>query len=60
VVGTSIGAFISRDTKGRGFVALGKGLPPTAISQLSLKPGDRNTLVAATFGRGVYTYRFSK
>ena len=59
VVGTSIGAFISSDTDGHGFVTLGDDLPPTAISQLSLKPGDPGTLVAATFGRGVYTYRFA-
>jgi photosystem II stability/assembly factor-like uncharacterized protein len=59
VVGTSIGGFISSDLDGHGFVTLGTGLPPTAIGQFSLKPGDPDTLVAATFGRGVYTYRFA-
>jgi hypothetical protein len=59
VVGTSIGAFISSDTAGHDFVTLGHGLPPTAISQLQPKPGDPSTLVAATFGRGVYQYRFA-
>jgi hypothetical protein len=59
VVATSIGAFISRDSEGHDYVPLGTGLPPTAISQISLKPGDPGTLVAATFGRGVYRYRFA-
>jgi hypothetical protein len=30
-----------------------------AVYQISLKPGDPSTLVAATYGRGVYTYKFS-
>jgi hypothetical protein len=40
-------------------VPLGEGLPPTATYSMTLKPGDPNTLVAATFGRGVYRYTFA-
>ncbi len=59
VVGTAIGAFASRDTAGRDFVPLGQGLPPVAIYSMLPKPGDPNTLVVATFGRGVYRYSFA-
>ena len=37
---------------------LGSGLPTAPISTLRLKPGDPDLLVAATYGRGIYTYRF--
>jgi hypothetical protein len=37
---------------------LGHGLPSVPITHLALKPGDPNTLVSATYGRGVYLYRF--
>jgi hypothetical protein len=39
---------------------LGHGLPHSPINQLTWKGGTAasNLLVAATFGRGVYTYRF--
>ncbi len=59
IVGTAVGAFISADDEGHGFVPLGTGLPPVAIYSMELKPGDPNTLVAATFGRGVYRYEFA-
>jgi photosystem II stability/assembly factor-like uncharacterized protein len=58
VVGTDIGTFVSSNTSGGSWSVLGKGLPSVPISHLSLKPGDSNTLVAATYGRGVYLYRF--
>jgi hypothetical protein len=38
---------------------LGEGLPPVATYSMTLKPGDPNTLVAATYGRGVYRYTFA-
>ena len=58
VVGTDIGVFESCDTAGGAYSALGTGLPTTPVSTLRYKPGDPNLLVAATYGRGVYTYRF--
>jgi hypothetical protein len=58
VVGTDIGVFESCDTSGGAYSQLGKGLPATPISTLRLKPGDPDLMVAATYGRGVYTYRF--
>ncbi len=59
IVGTAIGAFASKGTNGGKYAPLGKNLPSVAIYQMSLKPGDSSTLVAATFGRGVYTYKFA-
>jgi hypothetical protein len=37
---------------------LGSGLPTAPISTLQFKPNDPDLLVAATYGRGVYTYRY--
>ncbi|HEX8857459.1 MAG TPA: hypothetical protein VF752_17845, partial [Thermoleophilaceae bacterium] len=59
VVGTDIGTFISNDPAGSTWAVLGSGLPSVPVFHLSLKPGDDNTLVAATYGRGVYTYKFA-
>jgi hypothetical protein len=60
VVGTQIGVFLSKDSNGSSWAALDRGLPVAPISTLRIAPQDRNLLVAAIFGRGVYTYRFSK
>jgi photosystem II stability/assembly factor-like uncharacterized protein len=59
IVGTDIGAFASSDTNGSSWAVLGNGLPNVPITHLELKPGDPNTLVAATYGRGVYLYHFT-
>src|SRR3954454_24367537 len=59
VVATAVGMFISRGTNGGGYALLGEGLPPVAVYSMTLKPGDPNTLVAATYGRGVYRYIFA-
>jgi hypothetical protein len=58
VVGTDIGVFESCDTRGGGYARMGTGMPVTPISTLRFKPGDPDTLVAATFGRSIYTYHF--
>lgn len=58
VVGTDIGVFESCDTAGTSYSRLGNGLPAAPISTLRLKPGDPDTIVAGTYGRGVYTYHF--
>jgi hypothetical protein len=59
VVGTDIGVFESCDNAGGGYAVLGSGLPAAPISTIRFKPGDPDLLVAATYGRGIYTYRFS-
>ncbi|MCW2968374.1 MAG: hypothetical protein JWM71_2146 [Solirubrobacteraceae bacterium] len=59
VVGTDLGVFESTDTGGGTYARLGSGLPAVPISTLRFKPGNPNLLVAATYGRGVYTYDFS-
>jgi hypothetical protein len=58
VVGTDIGVFESCDTTGGAYSVLGTGLPTTPVSTMRLKPGDPDTMVVATYGRGVYTYHF--
>jgi hypothetical protein len=59
IVATAVGVYASRGTSGGRYAPLGNNLPAVAVYQISLKPGDPSTLVAATFGRGVYTYKFA-
>ncbi|MEA2413298.1 MAG: hypothetical protein QOC77_3859, partial [Thermoleophilaceae bacterium] len=59
IVATAIGVYASRGTSGGTDSPLGDTLPNVAVYQISLKPGDPNTLVASTYGRGVYTYKFA-
>lgn len=58
IVATDIGVFISKNLKGKKWAKLGKGLPTAPVLTLQLKPGNPNIMVVATFGRGVYEYRF--
>ena len=58
VVGTQVGAFVSNDPSGGTWAVLGTGMPIVPINHLEIAPQDPNLLVAATFGRGVYLYRF--
>jgi hypothetical protein len=39
---------------------LGHGLPHVAVFSLAFSPVDADLMVGASFGRGVWTYRFSK
>ncbi|MGI8864677.1 MAG: hypothetical protein ACR2JH_09820 [Solirubrobacteraceae bacterium] len=39
---------------------LGRGLPSVSVFSLTFSPGDPDLMVAATFGRGVWTYRFGR
>ena len=59
IVGTDVGVFIAAGTGGGTYDTLGKGLPTAPVYTLELKPGDPNTLIAATQGRGVYRYTFT-
>ncbi len=60
IVGTDIGAFVSSDLTGSSYSVLGGNLPNVPVVTLRLKPGDPNTLVAATYGRGAYTFSFAR
>ncbi|MCA1834163.1 MAG: hypothetical protein ABR548_04635 [Actinomycetota bacterium] len=60
IAGTNIGAFISSDLSGAKWSILGNGLPAVKVVSMKLKPGDADTLIVATFGRGVYKYTFPK
>ena len=61
LVATDLGVFVSSDTSGGRYEALGSGLPTAPVLSLELKPkasaGEPDTLVAATQGRGVYKLR---
>ena len=57
-VGTDVGVFTSCNATGGTYSVLGNNLPTAPISTMSFKPNDPNLLVAATYGRGVYTYRY--
>ena len=61
LVGTDVGVFVLSPPKRPGpytVQVLGTGLPNAPISSLTLKPDDPNLLIAATFGRGIWQYRF--
>ncbi len=58
VVGTDIGVFLANNTSGCNYAALGDGLPSAPIATLRLQPGNEDRLLAATYGRGIYSYRF--
>jgi hypothetical protein len=60
LVGTDVGPFVSDTTDGATWAVLGGGLPNVPVFHLAPKPGDPDTIVAATYGRGVYTYKFPK
>lgn len=59
VVATEIGVFQSSNTAGGAYTILGSGLPAAPIFNLHVQPGAADTLVAATYGRGVYWYHYS-
>jgi hypothetical protein len=59
IVGTDIGVFANALAGGTTFAPL-RGLPVVPISTMNLKPNDPNLLVAATYGRGVWTYTFTQ
>jgi hypothetical protein len=59
IVGTDVGAFANDPKGGTTFAPL-KGLPVVPISNVTLKPNDPDLLVAATYGRGVWTFRFAE
>jgi hypothetical protein len=59
IVGTDIGVFANALAGGTTFAPL-RGLPVVPISTMNLKPNCPNVLVAATYGRGIWTYTFTQ
>lgn len=64
IVGTDIGPFISSDNQGSHWAPLGNGLPNVPINVMRFKPkttpDEADTIFAATFGRGIWTYTLPK
>ncbi|MDX6664283.1 MAG: hypothetical protein QOG68_489 [Solirubrobacteraceae bacterium] len=59
VIGTDLGVFESCDTNGGAHSVLGTGMPNVQVSTLQFRPNDPDTLVAATYGRGLLSYHFT-
>ena len=59
IVGTDVGVFANALAGGTTFAPL-NGLPVVPISTMNLRPNDPNVLVAATYGRGIWTYTFTQ
>lgn len=60
IVGTDIGAFLTGTdgvTGGDAFVPM-PGLPAVPVSTIEVTPQDRDLLTLATYGRGIWQYRF--
>lgn len=57
IVASDVGIFTKKKSA-RNWSILGKGLPAVPVHTVELSPRDKNLLVAATHGRGVYVYRF--
>ncbi|MDQ6748092.1 MAG: hypothetical protein M3010_08330, partial [Candidatus Dormibacteraeota bacterium] len=59
VVATDLGVFVSTDTNGGSYGVLGANLPAVPVMTLRMQPGSNDRMIAATFGRGVYSFCFS-
>jgi hypothetical protein len=59
VVATDIGVFQSTDTNGGAYSVLGANLPATPVDTIRLAPGNSDLMIAALWGRGVWSYCFS-
>ena len=55
VVSTDVGVFVSSGTDGGSYKVLGTGLPRVPTFEVSQSPRKANELVAATYGRSVWT-----
>ncbi|HVT76383.1 MAG TPA: hypothetical protein VHD87_05080 [Acidimicrobiales bacterium] len=59
VVGTAIGTFVSPSTGRPAWARLGAGMPAVNVLALAPDPADADQIYAATYGRGIWRYRFS-
>lgn len=58
VAATTVGVFASRTREGGEWGLLGDDLPAAPVFSLQADPADANRLVAASFGRGLWSYEF--
>jgi hypothetical protein len=58
MIGTQTGAFLSKDKRGSAWAPLRRGFVRVPVNDLQQAPQDKKLIVAATFGRGVYLYKF--
>lgn len=59
IVGTDVGVFAT-DVKGGSIYAPLVGMPIVPITTMQLKPDNPNLLVAAAYGRGIWTFEFDR
>jgi hypothetical protein len=59
VVATDVGVYTAQTKSGGSWVPLGSGLPNAPVVSMRSAPQDPDLMVAAVYGRGVYTYRFA-
>jgi LPXTG-motif cell wall-anchored protein len=55
IVSTDVGVFVSSGTTGGAYKVLGSGLPKVQTFEVSVSPRNHKELVAATYGRTVWT-----
>ena len=55
IVSTDVGVFVSATTKGGSYHQLGRGLPAVPTFEVAVAPQNSRLLVAATYGRSVWT-----
>ncbi len=55
IVSTDVGVFVSANESGGSYRVLGTGLPKVQTFEVSISPRNRKELVAATYGRTVWT-----
>jgi hypothetical protein len=66
VLADTVGVFASTGNVSRTRISrlrygvLGRGLPSVSVFSLTFSPSDPDLMVAATFGRGVWTYHFAR
>ena len=59
VVATTVGVFASRDKTGAEWGLLGRDLPAAPVFSMTFDPANKDRLVVASLGRGVYSYTFA-
>jgi len=55
IISTDVGVYVSSSTKGGSYRVLGTGLPAVPTFEVSISPRNPKELVAATYGRTVWT-----
>ncbi len=55
IVSTDVGVYVSSNSTGGTYRVLGKGLPAVPTFEVSISPRNHKELVAATYGRSVFT-----